>query len=265
MRGSRGTRGCCTSAASWRPLLSLLAAVSFALLAGCSERKHPEQTSGSPGGEVDDACTSGEPAADDATCDGFDDDCDGEMDEDYVPEDCDTGLDGACARGTTECTDGVLECIQNVEPTAHDPTCDGIDEDCDGQADEDYVGDPVSCGTGACLVETTSTCIDGEVDDTCTPGEPAADDASCNGVDDDCNGEVDEDYAPEASACGQGACAASGELTCVDGNLVDTCVAGTPAADDATCDGIDDDCDGTNDEDYASQATAIVIPDIRAA
>ncbi len=195
-------------------------------------------------------------AVDDATCDGVDDDCDGEMDEDYMGVDCDTGQAGVCAQGTTACADGAPDCVQNVQPTADDPTCDGIDEDCDGQADEDYVGDPISCGTGACLVETTSTCVDGVVDDGCTPGNAAPDDVTCDGVDDDCNGAADEDYVPGTSSCGTGACAATGTTACVDGSVQDSCSPGDPAADDTTCDAIDDDCDGTADEDFASQPTS---------
>jgi hypothetical protein len=41
-------------------------------------------------------------------------------------------------------------------------------------------------------------------------GSPAANDTSCNGVDNDCNGQVDEDYVPVATNCGAGACAATG-------------------------------------------------------
>jgi hypothetical protein len=37
----------------------------------------------------------------------------------------------------------------------------------------------------------------------------------------------------------------------VEGVIEDTCQPGTPAAEDATCDGVDDDCDGLIDEDGA--------------
>ena len=54
------------------------------------------------------------------------------------------------------------------------------------------------------------------------------DDATCDGVDDDCDGATDEDYVAVSSACGEGVCASTGLVTCVDGQLVDSCVAGSP-------------------------------------
>ena len=44
----------------------------------------------------------------------------------------------------------------------------------------------------------------------------------------------------------------TGSTSCVSGAVVDSCTAGTPAADDATCDGVDDDCDGQADENFLS-------------
>jgi Calcium-binding EGF domain/Thrombospondin type 3 repeat len=55
--------------------------------------------------------------------------------------------------------------------------------------------------------------------------------------------------------CGVGACAATGVTSCVYGAVNDSCVPGTPAASDASCNGADDDCDGSQDEDFPAQAT----------
>ena len=46
------------------------------------------------------------PAASDPTCDGFDDDCDGEFDEDYIGgAGCSTGEPGICDLGRIACVD----------------------------------------------------------------------------------------------------------------------------------------------------------------
>lgn len=138
---------------------------------------------------------------------------------------------------------------------ATDDTCDNIDDDCSGTADEDFVAQPTSCGAGACTRTGTRTCVSGSPQDSCMPGTPAASDATCDNVDDDCSGAADEDFIPQPTTCGLGACASSGTSSCVNGNPQDSCVPGTPAADDATCDSIDDDCSGAADEDYVAQQT----------
>jgi len=67
-------------------------------------------------------------------------------------------------------------------------------------------------------------------------------------VDDNCDGSVDEGF---LASCGLGACAASSDV-CGNGLLV-ACVPGTPLASaDTTCDGVDDDCDGSIDENCAT-------------
>ena len=38
----------------------------------------------------------------------------------------------------------------------------------------------------------------------------------------------DEDYLPQATACGVGACARTGETSCVAGQIQDSCVPGEP-------------------------------------
>ncbi|MFO0747724.1 MAG: hypothetical protein U1F43_18975 [Myxococcota bacterium] len=63
----------------------------------------------------------------------------------------------------------------------------------------------------------------------------------------------DEEYAPHATRCGEGACAGSGLSACVGGREDEGC--GTAEPRDQDCDGVDDDCDGATDEDYLPRAT----------
>jgi hypothetical protein len=72
----------------------------------------------------------------------------------------------------------------------NDATCDGIDDDCDNETDEDYVPVDTSCGVGACAATGSSSCVAGVVQPNCTPGTGTAE--VCNGIDDDCNGLIDD-------------------------------------------------------------------------
>ena len=207
-------------------------------------------------GRLDDSCSPGSPlAVDDATCDNVDDDCDNHTDEDFVggPTSCGKGV---CARtGTLSCAVGgihVNTCTPGPALSGDDATCDGVDDDCDGSTDEDFVGHATTCGVGACAATGATSCSGGAVVDSCAPGAKlAATDTTCDGVDDDCDGQPDEEYVTATTTCGRGACARTGALSCVDGIAHDDCAAGAPvAASDTSCDGVDDDCDGQTDEGY---------------
>jgi len=75
---------------------------------------------------------------------------------------------------------------------------------------------------------------------------------ACNGVDDDCDQSIDEDFALGADCTvGTGACQAAGRTVCDDTGAATVCDAtsGTPAGE--LCNGVDDDCDQAIDEGLA--------------
>ncbi len=196
--------------------------------------------------EGDSACNVSPGAPSVEICDGVDNNCDGAVDEGNPGGGgaCSTGLLGVCSASVQACTDGALTCVQTVQPSPVE-SCDGLDNDCDGTVDEDIVA-LTRCGDGECRAFGTISCVNGAIVDSCTPGTPAPDDTVCDGLDNDCDGSVDEDFPSFLTVCGIGDCMASGSTSCVDGVIVDSCTPGTPSTE--TCDGRDNDCDLSVDE-----------------
>ena len=276
-------------------------------------------------GNVKCTATAGQPSAE--TCNGIDDDCDGTADNGLTgcscyaqPETCD-GIDNDCNGAVDEnlnlgstCLVGVGACARlgirvcdsnggvTCSATAAQPTdeiCNGIDDDCDGNADEGlqctcakqpevcdgrdndcngqvdenfFVGSACSVGQGACTRVGITLCnAQGTTNCSATAGLPGTE--TCNGVDDDCNGQIDEGLdcvcnaqqevcdgvdndcdknADEgfnvglACTVGTGACLRVGMVLC-DGNGGTVCSATAGTAQPEVCNGIDDDCDGTSD------------------
>lgn len=125
--------------------------------------------------------------------------------------------------------------------TVDAPAADARDEAAeDAQNAECTDGGTSTCGVGACA-RTIDACVGGKPQ-ICIPGVPEAE--TCNGDDDDCNGVIDDGFAP--LACGVGACARS-VASCQNGVVVTACVPGAPSAE--ICDTFDNDCDGVIDED----------------
>jgi len=229
-------------------------------------------------------------------CDGIDNDCDGDVDDDdssvtgtstwYLDADADGygnvhWTTAACAQPSgyvadfTDCDD--LDASAN--PGASE-LCDGVDNDCDGTVDEDdatdvdvWYADADGDGFGdpsdtvvACEPPSDYTDNDGDCDDADAAIHPTASEL-CDGVDNDCDGLVDDDdggvsgtstwyadadgdsYGDAGSsidACFQPAGTVADSTDCDDGDG-----AVNPAASEI-CDGIDNDCDGLVDDDDSS-------------
>jgi peptidoglycan/xylan/chitin deacetylase (PgdA/CDA1 family) len=75
---------------------------------------------------------------------------------------------------------------------------------------------------------------------------PGAAENICNGIDNDCDLSIDENYLSASTGCGIGQCASSGLLQCISGKETNSCVPNLPTAE--ICNGLDDDCDGLTDE-----------------
>ncbi len=187
-------------------------------------------------------------------CNGLDDDCDGSVDDGV------TNVCGGCGDVPEEACGDLL-----------DNDCDGaVDEvdagcDCDDRTNQPcYGGPPGTGGVGTCRGGITS-CVDGAWIDCAgqvVPGEEV-----CNGLDDDCDGLVDEGT---LNACGE--CGSTPSEVCngldddCDGIFDDgtrlTCgvCAGEPPPDEFCANGLDDDCDGDVDEECPCTGESFCYP-----
>ena len=238
--------------------------------------------------DCDDDDASRYPGAEEV-CDGVDQDCDEDIDEDatdaettYADEDGDGYGDPAAPYITCEPPAGAVDNAEDCDDgdAAVSPegveTCDGRDEDCDGELDEgltadaetfyadgdgDGHGDPEDV-VQACAAPSGYLTIAGDCDDTDPTVNPDAVEV-CGGGDEDCDGATDEGppvdavrYFVDGDGDGYGdaavtalACALTAGLSEDDTDCDDGDAASYPGASDACYDGVDADCGGDSDLD----------------
>jgi len=183
-------------------------------------------------------------------CDGRDNDCDGDTDEDLGSVSCG---EGACAHLAARCSGGV-EAVCDPLTGASDETCDGVDNDCDGDTDEDLVSPPSQLQAGVCA-GSIAVCQGraGWVEPDYREGLGYEQlEVSCDSRDNDCDGATDEELG--SITCGEGVCAHTADI-CQGGEFV-LCDAWLGASEEV-CDGLDNDCDGASDEDLVGPPASL--------
>jgi Sulfatase-modifying factor enzyme 1/Putative metal-binding motif len=157
-----------------------------------------------------------------------------------------------------------------VDPLADNDMCDGIDADCDGLTDED---EATGATCGPCD-NGQYQCIGGSMQ--CSGGDVPTSEV-CDGVDNNCDGSIDEGlFRPcggcDSSVAGQEYCSDVNEGDCVQGIQYCAAPVGAGYEDESfwgvclssndpvseTCDGYDNNCDGSTDE----SLTAPLLEDV---
>jgi hypothetical protein len=184
-------------------------------------------------------------------CDNKDNNCDGMIDNGLSWDKDDDGHNSinSCLN-PSDCDDTNSE----VYPDRTE-VCNGIDDNCDTIIDDIP---PIECWTGSNDVIFSDTtpcatgimkCSDGQL--TNCEGQVLDEQERCDGLDNDCNGTIDDDPV-ELASLNQRICGFSAEGICAYG--LEYCVEGDIKCFDAImpqneeCNNLDDDCDGAKDE-----------------
>ena len=197
------------------------------------------------GGDCNDVIATIHPDAAEG-CDGGDNDCDGQTDEGFgLGGGCESGL-GACKSfGKMVCAadGGGVVCSAGAAQGGAE-VCNGKDDNCDGQTDEDFaIGAPCVAGKGVCAATGVNQCSGGQAVCSAKPKTGSAE--KCDGLDNDCNGAVDEGCDDDQDGfCDKGMPFVN-SLACPkgQGDCDDTTSSIAPGAAEV-CNNKDDNCDG---------------------
>jgi hypothetical protein len=197
-------------------------------------------------------------------CNYIDDNCDGKTDEDWTDagEVCIVGK-GICERfGVKMCDElnpsGPVKCSA-VEGEKETEICDGLDNNCDGQTDENWqdLGEICSAGKGICKKWGVKICdsADPSGETKCSAEPDQKKEELCDGLDNNCDGQTDENWPDLGKPCtvGMGICERKGYSMCNSDNPSGSSVCSVKQGEAnpvELCDYLDDDCNGTTDEDF---------------
>ena len=223
-------------------------------------------------------------------CDGLDNNCNGVVDEPVAllqaGQECNSPETGVCKPGSWVC--GGVEgwaCVPNIAPGALQETCDGLDNNCNGQIDEHWVEsfpppvisgyqaiypDADRDGYGAASAAPTYVCAtpigfalnNGDCDDANPQANPGQAELCSTAFDDNCDGHINEGsaadavlYYPDADADGYGENGA-GQMICNPGagwvldagDCDDLNPYANPGMAEQCSTSFDDNCSGENNE-----------------
>jgi hypothetical protein len=210
------------------------------------------------------------PSASAEICDNKDNNCNG-----VVDEGCDIDKDGYCAAGMTvtsnqACTSNAIGTGQDCGPQDKNVApgkpelCNNVDDNCNGNIDEGCDDDNDNyCDAGMTTVGSPTTCTagGGDCNDANANVRPAGTE-TCDSVDNNCNGLIDEvnavgcstryydgdqdGFGVNSTIC---ACAATGLYSATNNtDCNDACPTCKPGGGELICDGLDNNCTGGVDE-----------------